>query len=269
MAMTIRNGAVGSGISTVCAFVCAVLAPQTVAAQEIPEAVSLEDTSPVERQTERLTVSPYLWGPDISGTVSIGPLQAPVDLSVADLAGGLEIAAMGHVQYDTGPVFIYLEGIGAEFGDPEFASFANQPVAASAILIESGIGKTIEMRLGDGRRLRVSPYAGVRFVHLQAEVDGPLLVVSGENSWTDPAVGAIVELELSDTVSVIGKADFAGLSITDNTYRSGAIGVQYKPAENLALLAGYRTTRGDFRATSNLSADLEASGPLIGLRYGM
>lgn len=243
------------------------LFPTAAFAEEAPEPLPTGDDPRTIGQRDRLTVSPYLWGPDIAGTVSIGPLEAPVDLSLSDLASGLKIAGMGHIQYNSGPVFAYIEGIGAKFGDPQFASFANQPVAASAVMIETGMGTAIDVDLRDERQLRIAPYAGVRYVRLKAAVNGPLLVLSGENDWVDPVAGAIVELELSDRWSLVGKADLAGLSIADNSYWSGALAIQYRASEKLALLAGYRSAEGSFRADAGLSADLEADGPVFGLRY--
>ncbi|WP_422342685.1 hypothetical protein [Parasphingorhabdus sp.] len=241
-----------------------------LAAQSISSEQQLVDDFQSEGENrDQLTFSPYLWGPDVGGTVSLGPVSAPVDLSLTQLASGIKIAGMGHVQYETGPVFLYAEGIGAKFGDPEFSSFANQPVSASALLLETGAGFIENVKLTDNFHINISPYAGVRYVHLEAEVSGPVIAVAGKNEWVDPVVGAIGAVQLNDRWGIIGKVDFAGLSLTDNSYRNLAIGLQYQASNRLALVAGYRSTKGSFTADHGLSADLSANGPMIGLRYSL
>jgi len=249
------------------------LLPAKSYAQTSFPARSLTDENIDESNTNsgngELTISPYLWAPEIGGTVALGPINAPVDLSLSDLASGIKIGGMGHLQYDAGSAFVYLEGVGAKFGDPEFASFGNQPVAASAIMIESGVGTSFALPVSSGRQLHVSPYAGMRFLRLKASVNGPLGSIAGENNWVDPVAGAIIELEISDRWSLIGKADLAGMSLTDNTYKSGALMVQYRASTDLALIAGYRTASGNFRADDGLAANLAADGPVLGLRYSL
>jgi hypothetical protein len=218
-------------------------------------------------RSEGLTISPYLWGPDISGTVSLGPINAPVDLNLSQLASGLKIGGMGHVQYNKGSGFLYAEAIGAKFGDPEFSSFANQPVRASAILLETGAGLNQKIPLDENLSIRISPYAGIRYVKLQAAVSGPVIAVSGENEWVDPVAGAIADVQLDKRWSLVGKADFAGLSISKNSYRNLALGLQFQVNRKLSLFGGYRSTKGNFRADEGLSADLSANGPMIGIRY--
>ena len=244
------------------------VAPVASIAQDAERADNKPTAVEVQTNDEKdLTISPYLWAPAISGSITLGPLEAPVDLSLSDLASGVKIGGMGHVQYDAGPVFGYAEFIGARFGEDQFASFGNLPVRASAVLAETGFGKSFDVPLYGNKELNISPYVGVRYVRLKAAITDPALTLAGEGSWVDPVVGTIAQYQLDRKWSLAGKVDAGGLGISDNEYRSVAIGAQYHPSNNLIITAGYRYTRGIFDAEAGLSANLTGRGPVVGLRY--
>ncbi|MEQ8744916.1 hypothetical protein [Parasphingorhabdus sp.] len=220
-----------------------------------------------EHLKSSLTLSPYLWGPSLSGMASLGPINAPVNLNLSELASGIKIGGMGHLQYNRENLFVYAEAIGARFGDPEFATFGNQSVKTHAILLETGAGIHHRFEIDENRSLEISPYAGVRYVELKAAINGPLIITSGENEWIDPVIGTIARFNLNDRWALVGKADVAGLFITVNSYRNFALGLEHRVNSRLSFVGGYRSTSGKFTADRGLTVDLDGNGPIVGLRY--
>jgi opacity protein-like surface antigen len=215
----------------------------------------------------RVIATPHLWAPNIDGDVRIGPLTAPVNVKAGQLAPGIKIGGMGHIQYERADSFVYLEGIGARFGDSEFADFANQNVRSSALLLETGAGMHRDINLGADHVLQVSPYGGVRYVRLSARVDGPQIFLSGDNSWVDPVVGVMTRFRFGERWALAGKLDFAGLGLTGNSYRNVVLGAEYRASSRVSLIGGYRSTQGRFSADEGLAVDLDGNGPIVGLRY--
>ncbi len=250
-------------------FLACILTAVPVVAQHPndPSEFELDGNANADVPKQGLTISPYLWGPSLSGTASLGPIDAPVNLPLGELASGIKIGGMGHVQYSHDNLFVYAEAIGAKFGDDEFATFGDQSVKTHAILAETGFGYHHNFALGNESNLQISPYVGIRYVDLKAAINGPQVFLTGRNDWVDPMVGAITRLELSKNWSVIGKLDFGGLSVTDNNYRSVQLGLEFNVTNSLSLVGGYRSTKGKFASDRGLAVDLKGEGPVLGLRY--
>ena len=234
----------------------------TVTAKQIP----VLDTARSASREAGTEFVPYLWAPTIDGDVGLGPIKVPVHVTPASVAGGVKAGFMGYARHDLGDRFAYGEVIAIDFGDPTFTPFFGQPVVANVLFTEVGAGLNRKIRLGRATVLKVSPYAGLQHLYVEAGVSGALMTRAA-GSWSSPVVGITAQVAISPRFGFDAKLDAAGFGAGRVDYRSVAAAVEYRVSRRVGVVAGYRTSRGRYDGGSGLSLDLKGSGPLIALRY--
>ena len=129
----------------------------------------------------------------------------------------------------------------------------------------------------------VDPYAGARYTHLTAEVQGKLdlpdlgidarRTAEQSEHWVDPIVGLRTAWTLGEHWNLVVAGDVGGISTSDQYsaeawstvgYRFGLFG-----SDNATFLAGYRVLKqkyenGDGRDRFNW--DMTIHGPIVGLK---
>jgi hypothetical protein len=249
--------------------VAAVAALCLVAA--VPAAAQARDDGSAANGDSGWLIAPYLWAPNLDGSVALGELRVPLDVGIDELAGGLRAAAMGYLQYRHGRHFVYLEGLGLRFKDERFAPFFDQSVRAQVSLVELGYGRLYRVdRLGPlPGPVHVSPYIGLRHATLDVRIDNPQQSTVADESWIDPALGLIVEIPLHGSWDSIVKLDAAGLGVGRDHYWNAIGMLRYTVDAHWSLAAGYRIARFDAEpgGGNDLDMSLRGSGFKLGLTY--
>jgi hypothetical protein len=216
-------------------------------------------------------IAPYLWAPNLGGSVGLGALRVPVDVGIDELAGGLRAAAMGYLQYRHGRHFLYVEGLGLRFKDERFAPFFDQSVRAQVSLVELGYGRRYRVELLDPLpgTIHVSPYIGLRHAALDVRIDNPEQSTAADESWIDPALGMIVEIPLRGSWDAVVKLDAAGFGLGRDHYWNAIGMLRYTVDARWSLAGGYRIARFDAEpgGGNDLDLSLRGSGFKLGLTY--
>jgi hypothetical protein len=233
------------------------------AADTVPPAPAIHDG------TSSWTITPYLWGPDIKGSVSLGNLAVPLDVGIKELGSGIKFGAMGHVQWRRDHHFVYFEGLDLAFGNRAFAPFFAQNIKASVIFVEAGYGRLYQQKLSilTHGPLRLSPYVGLRHVRLAVEVINSLQSLQVRDTWLDPAIGVIAEAPLSGSLSLALKSDVAGLGVGHDHYWNWIASFRYRFNPTWTVAAGYRATgfHADPGDGNQATLRLRGNGPLLAL----
>jgi hypothetical protein len=214
-----------------------------------------------------ITIAPYVWLPDLSGSAGLGALSVPIQFGSNALIRGVKSGGMGYLSWQRQNHFAYLDGIFINFGDKNFAPFFGENVDASVKFGEVGGGVERELQLVAGRTVRIAPYAGLRFVEVHVAMTGALLDSAATRHWLDPAAGCIVQLPLNKTWEIVGKFDGAAFGLAGNHYYNALALLDYRAGKNWTIDAGYRYSKADMGDARGLNLDLTGTGPMVGFRY--
>ena len=219
------------------------------------------------------TIAPYVWAPNLQGSVGIEGLSVPIDVRVEELAGSVKAGAMGYLRRVKGRHMIYAEGLGVDFEDGSLDQFRNLPVQAKIIFAEVGYGYRIPMRsaLPNGGIIHVTPCIGLRHAQLDVAVTAPLRSLAADDEWLDPSLGVIVEGPVRGRMEYAIKIDGAGFGLGRDRYASGLVALTYRITDSLQIGAGYRLSRfhAEPGGENDLELELTGSGPKLGLAYSL
>jgi hypothetical protein len=228
-------------------------------------------SSPAQAEEEtskaQLVLAPYAWIPTIKGSTALGPLSVPVRVTPRDFAEGIKIGGMGNIRLERTRDFIFAEAIIADYDNKKFRPFFGQSLTSKIRFFEFGAGIHRTIKVGPRTTIRLSPYAGAQYLHIQSFVTGDLLTATANGKWINPVAGAIVEIPVNKRLGLIGKLDGAGFGLSDTNYQSLAVLTDLRITRGLSVNAGYRWGKGHYKSDTGLALDLNGEGPQIGLRY--
>lgn len=214
----------------------------------------------------QLVVAPYVWVPTINGNTALGPLSIPVTVTPRDLVEGIKIGGMGNLRIETKREFIFAEAIIANYDNKRFRPFFGQSLTSKIRFVELGGGLHRTVPIASDATLKISPHAGIQYLHIDSLVTGNLVTATANGSWINPVAGVIVEVPVSGRLGLVGKLDGAGFGITNTDYRSLAVLTDVRITKRLRLNAGYRWAKGRYGSDTGLALDLTGAGPEIGLQ---
>jgi hypothetical protein len=210
-------------------------------------------------ETNKWTFDASLYGlaAGMSGDVSIGRVDAPVDFGFDKVWDNLEFAMMGKVR----------------------VGYDRWALTADVVYMDLGASKngvTVEMAqwmVEPSLSYRFCQYfealAGARYNNLSGEIRGPLgRNPSGTQDWWDPIVGANFGLQLGKGFSFNVRGDIGGFGVgSDITWQAFPyFGWQF--AKWGSLQAGYRWLYMDYETGSGASRfkyDMLIQGPQLGV----
>ena len=249
-------------------YVCCLL-PGVIAATAASAAASSSPAFGKGESLQTLILAPYLWAPNISGSIGLAGLRVPLQLSSNLLFKGVNTGGMGYARWQRGDRFAYAEGIFISFGEKSFAPFFGESVDSKLRFGEVGGGVVRRRSLGARGAMTFSPYAGLRYTRLTVDVAGVLLTTGSKNQWLDPAAGLLLNFPLAGRFDLISKLDAAGFGISSNEYYSALAVVNCRFGGHLQVAAGYRWTKAHYRSSGGVNFDLDGRGPLLGLQYSI
>lgn len=119
---------------------------------------------------------------------------------------------------------------------------------------------------GHGAAVRIVPYAGLRALRPDLEVNSPGGAESESELFVHPIVGLRIEVEVYDRFSFDTGIDAGGLDLLgeDAVTLDWSVGLRFHPVENVAVQLGFRQM---FMSVE--SDDLEIDGSVGGLMAGV
>ena len=220
-----------------------------------PRGASAEDWS--------VQITPYIWAPGIDTSLNVGP-NPPVDgsTSILDILDGAFLIG-GRATRDRWSVF----------GELNYLSLGDDIAPGISVLDASwsldGVMGSLSLgyAVHETARTRTEVFGGVRAWSLDVETKVRSLEASVSRSWTDPIVGARVETDISDRVSLAGLVDVGGFGVGSDLQWEALAEVSWSMTDNVALVAGYRYLELDFD-DDGLVLDMALSGPFLAVTFG-
>ena len=235
-------------------------------------------TTPAAAQTGgdwRFQITPYVWGVGLGGDLSLGGFTVEIDKSFSDVLRDLDGAFFisGFARRDR---LVFM-------GDLSWSSSSRSgvlPAPAPGLPAQGRVRQT-SLTLAGGYRVAATPgatidlLAGLRHWRLNAsasapavpEVGFPGFAASRSASFTDPIVGARLNVELAPGWSTLLYADMGGAGVGSRFTGQLLATVNYQLSEQAWISAGYRHLVVDYRGSGGFRADMRMSGPLIGATW--
>ncbi len=214
--------------------------------------------------------APYGWVTAITGDVGIGRLSAPVDISMSDTLGDLDMAAMGVLEAGYGR---WSFGVDVVYGK------TSQDIGGGGRLFDSFryeqkqwlITPVAAYRVVETGSYHMDVFAGARITVLQADLTGRFVRGGQETrgvdtSWVDPLIGIRGQAELGGSWFFRYNADIGGFGASSDLIWQAFAGFGYRFNDFASLAFGYRGlgidySRGDF------FLDTVTHGPVIGVEF--
>jgi len=222
-------------------------------------------------------VTPYIWAAGLDGTIRIDNRpQAGVGVqqSFSDVLERLDFGFMGAIEARNGRWAILFDGAylrvkdeGSMSGRLGFTSLAGRGTVTQQVYALSGA-----YRIADGPQT-IDVIGGLRYnsVSWDVAIDAsvPVIPVSGRQfeqskSWTDPFIGARVQLPLGDRWTLVGYGDIGGFGVGSDLSWQALIGANYAFTPTIIGKVGYRHISVNYDKR-DFTYDVASSGPYLGL----
>jgi len=221
------------------------------------------------------SLTPFLWGSGIDGTVGLAEREADFEASAKDLVKSLDFGIMGNFEarrnrWSLGADAVYtdlgkdvtVEGSGEIVeSSSEIPGAQNPRLDMSMTIIEGHVGYQVANSL--------DVLAGVRGVNTSSSLAtdaGTLAEVDG--GFVDPIVGGRFRRDLSEKLWVNLRGDVGGFGAgSDFSWFLSAVG-GYRVSRLISLDFGYRIWDLDFESDNDLKTlDVTLAGFAFGLTF--
>jgi opacity protein-like surface antigen len=222
-------------------------------------------------------VTPYLWAAGLDGTIRIDNRPQAglgVQQTFSDVLERLDFGFMGAIEARNGRWGILFDGlyfrvkdVGSVSGRLGFTSLTGRGTVTQQQYSLAGA-----YRVSDGPRL-VDVIGGLRLnsVSWDVTIDAsvPVVPVAGRQfeqskRWTDPFIGARVQLPLGDRWTLVGYGDIGGFGVGSDLSWQALIGANYAFTPTIIGKVGYRHVSVDYDKR-DFTYDMASSGPYLGL----
>lgn len=210
----------------------------------------------------------YGWVTAIEGDVAIGPLSAPVDISMSDTLDSLDMGFMGLFEAGRGDWSL---GLDVVYGK------TSQDIGAGDLLFDSFryeqkqwlLTPFVAYRAVETEGYHMDVFAGARITVLQADLTGRFAAGGQETrgvdtEWVDPIVGIRGQAALTESVFFRYNADVGGFGVSSDLVWQAFAGIGYKVNDSMSIAVGYRGIGIDY-GKDDFTMDTVSHGPVIGL----
>lgn len=246
-----------------------ILIALTTAAQAgTPVKNPVTTTPPPAEDGWHFRAAPYAWVTAIEGDIAIGPLSAPVDISMTDTLEDLDMGFMGVFEAGRGDWSL---GLDLVYGK------TSQDIGGGNRLFESFryeqkqwlLTPFVAYRAVETEGYHMDVFAGARITVLQADLTGRFVGGGKETrgvdtEWADPIIGIRGQADLTNTMFFRYNADVGGFGVSSDLVWQAFAGLGYKVTDSLSLAFGYRAVGIDY-TKDEFTMDTVSHGPVIGL----
>jgi hypothetical protein len=229
---------------------------------------------------------PYLWLPEIHGSVQIRQLSVPVDVDfskVFELLGhGDLFAGMGHFEADYDRLALMVDSVGGTIRPSQTGARGSTDLTLNFFWVEFGPAYTL-LRVPTPlhRPITLDGLCGGRFMYFYNSIDfqgnaGRLEVKNiATTSWVDPFVGGRFSVPLADQLELFFRGDIGGFGAGSQLVWNLVGGFQYHlpwhpGGTDTAVYAAYKAFDFDYETgptNKRVVLDLNLRGPGFGLGF--
>jgi opacity protein-like surface antigen len=235
-------------------------------------------TSSVNAEDWSNTLTPYLWGSSVYGTMAIGtergPLGGGVDLSSGDVFSHLKIGGMLDYRGQNDHWAVIADAMYAHL-----TASGSKPIGQFALNVEGGEKLTvIETDVGYRVTPQLLAFAGIRYTNVSMDITanatGPVNSPTGSaersQNWVDPVVGLSADFPLAERWSVRLRGDVGGFGVGAKFAWQGLGVVSWQATKLIQVVGGYRYLREEYESgsgTDYFRYDIAMSGPALGVSF--
>jgi len=198
----------------------------------------------------RFQATLYGWATALNGDIGIGRLPTTdVDLSFWDILQNLDGGIMGSFYASNGQFSLLTDLVYAKISDDVTGPFGGEIGFEQKQVIASAVAG---YRLPIGPpNLDISATAGVRYQHLEAEIDiqpvfFPGVSRTGSVGWADPIVGLSMHYDITDKWFLNALVDVGGFGVGSDLTAQGFAAVGYRWTKTISSAIGYRALYTDY-----------------------
>ncbi|WP_162917133.1 hypothetical protein [Dongia deserti] len=218
-----------------------------------------------------LSISPYVWGAGMEGSIASfpGALAADVDVSFNDILDHLDLAGMAIVQLRYQRFAAYMDliytSVSADQETPLGILFDDVELENEIFIgTFGGAYRAIETE-----HATLDLLAGVRVwsVDTVLKLEGGVLqdqeFEHGEN-WIDPIIGLHGHYQFENGIFLTSLSQVGGFGVSSDLTWDSFAGIGYRFNATVSAIAGYRHLEVDYE-NDGFIFDVEMSGPVIGM----
>ena len=214
-------------------------------------------------------IAPYVWGAAISGTTTVGGVDADTSLSFGDVLDDLEVGFMGVYRASRGRQTFTFDTVYIGLGYTD-------RVPDTALRVETDVAQVVlEADAGYPLNDSVSILGGLRYVELETTVGvvsplGPVFATHEEQHWVDPVIGVEYSQSLRQPWSLILRGDVGGFGLGSDFAWQGLAVLQWQSSAHFGIGLAYRYVDMDYQDGNGARAfkyDMAISGPAAGLVF--
>lgn len=211
----------------------------------------------------RFEFTPYLWFPNISGTIATDPLPKATFESP-------DLGLLDNVDFATSATFTARDDAWVVLSEFSYTKLGlDERISGSELSVDSAVywgmlagGHSV----ASGRMGRIDVFGGVRYTYLDGDVESSG-GVSGSNrdnqDWFDPLVGFEASGRISSRWSLGLLADIGGFGVGSDVSYEVWPSVSWNYNEIITLHAGYRLLSMDFKRDET-EYDVTEAGWIVG-----
>jgi hypothetical protein len=230
-------------------------------------------------------VAPYLWLPEIQGTVTAGPLTAPVDVDfdrLFDLLFDGELLAGGlHLGAQWGPLALFVDGFGGGAQPSKQTRLGKADLTLNWAFIEFGPAyRLLDLPTGKpgGRSIQLDALVGGRFMYFYDSIEfvgtrGRInFGADATTTWVDPFVGGRWRVPLVGELDMVFRGDIggfdAGSKLAWNLIGGFQYGLPWQAGDSrVSVVAAYKAFDFDYEGSGRKRLSLNLRGPLLGVMF--
>jgi hypothetical protein len=248
--------------------VCGILSAGPAAGADPAVSTAAPEPAPAAQSGWTFSVTPYLWGANLSGqSAQFGLPAVDIDASFSDILDNLDFAGMAIADARNGPYII--------FGDLTYTSLSSGSATPRGVLASSAEveASTFAGLVGAGYSVLDSPpgrldvVGGMRVWSVDTDISfsGGVLgeqSFSDSATWVDGLVGLRGDFAFTPQIYVVGWA-LVGAGQADLDWDVAA-SIGYRINERFSATLGYRALGVDYSEDGFLF-DVVQQGPIMGL----
>jgi hypothetical protein len=232
-----------------------------------------EGTEPASSQQDdwSLSLSPYIWGAGLKGSVASfpGAPAADVDVSFSDVLSNLDMAGMliAQLRYQrfAGYMDLIYTSISADQNTPLGLLFDDVNLENEVFIGTFGGS----YRAIESEHASLDLLAGIRAwsVDTRLKLQGGALPdqeIEHNENWVDPIVGISARYQFDSGIFATAFSQVGGFGVGSDLTWDALGGLGYQFNNSVSAIAGYRHLEVDYEH-NGFVFDVEMSGPVIGM----
>lgn len=212
------------------------------------------------------SLTPFIWGQSLDGTIALGAVSGDVDVSFSDLADALEMTLPIHFEAK-GPVWTLI----AEINYADLSQDLDLPRSATGQVDVEML--TVELLSGYQLSNVTELIFGARYVDIDAALKfdvpggpGAQRRFGGDQNWIDPVVGLRYGGPISRRWLFNLRVDAAGFGLGSDLTWNSRIGFGVEVSNVTTILFGWHWMDTDYDETG-FTYDMLQSGPEVGFKF--